>query len=263
MGTTTRIALAAAALLAAGSARAAGLSYNTTLASPNTLAADPGLSTTTNNASWFNGTSGNPQGGWTVDTENGVELGLRAKQRGALPIYWNSGNLYSAPAGTGSGGRAIWNYEWSVDVRPGGGGTGLTLSDVTVQMQVKDNHGNDSGLFNPLTFWTDNQGYGSGAGDGNPATPTPPPTTGVGKDLSANGSDWVAQNSQNLEFFGAPLPNFDPNAAAVYTFDLLVFQDQSLLASDEIIVNTPEPGTLTLLGVACLGLLRARRRRAV
>ena len=186
---THGLGLAAALLITGGSAHAA-ITFNQLLASPNALPADPGLSNSSTNSSWFNG-SGNPQGGWVVDTDaaSGIELGLRAKQRGAVPIYWTSGNQYTAPTGTNTG-AAIWNYEFSIDVNPGGQGTnslgGLLAAGDVFSLTITDSEG-DTGSVNPLTHWGDDSGYGHAPGvtmtsKGKPEVPT----------------DWVAQNSENL-----------------------------------------------------------------
>src|SRR5580658_686130 len=117
----------AVCIMCAGTAKADILSYDQTLASPDTTAA------ASNNLSWYNG-SGNSgvQGGWTVDTNNGIELGLRAQLREVNSVINTPTNDYVVPVGgcttspcdTGSGGSqpslALWNYEFSIDLDPNG-----------------------------------------------------------------------------------------------------------------------------------------------
>src|SRR5262245_31522872 len=65
---------------------------------------------------WTQGT-GTSNGHFAVDTEaNGVELGLRASIRGPAggPIT-PTGNVYFAPVGSTPPGRALWNFEFSVN----------------------------------------------------------------------------------------------------------------------------------------------------
>jgi hypothetical protein len=61
---------------------------------------------------WTQGT-GTSNGHFTVDTENGIELGLRASIRKVGTIT-PTGNLYIAPVGTKEG-VALWNFEFSVN----------------------------------------------------------------------------------------------------------------------------------------------------
>ncbi|MGC4083726.1 MAG: hypothetical protein QM736_16850 [Vicinamibacterales bacterium] len=78
-----------------------------------------------------NGT-GNPQGGFTVVTDNGIEIGLRAKHRQDPNVIHTSTNVYDVQPGSQDGivtNRAWWNYEWSIDLQPGAVGD-LVLSDI-------------------------------------------------------------------------------------------------------------------------------------
>jgi len=58
--------------------------------------------------------SGNPNGAFTVNTENGVELGLRAKISGVAPQITPIGNTYFIPLG------ATFNFDYSVNPNFGG-----------------------------------------------------------------------------------------------------------------------------------------------
>lgn len=174
---------------------------------------------------WTQG-SGTSNGHFTVDTEaNGVELGLRASIRFVGPIT-PTGNLYIAPVGSTPPGRALWNFEFSVN--PGSLVGTYSLLTITGPGGVL--------AFNPQLI---------------------PDNTPLGGPLY--------QNSENLgfAFLGGPL-NFNPNASGIYTFDLKLFSsDDRQLANVSIQVNAvPEPSTwaMLILGFAGIGFMTYRRK---
>jgi hypothetical protein len=260
-------------MLLAGNARADV--FDTTLASPNTNAAN-----NTNNPSWYNG-SGNPQGGWTVNTDatSGVEVGLRAKYRNVNAVIDTPNDdyvvvpggcvivsCYGGPPKSPNPAAALWNYEFSIDLRPNGANTAnpvLTLADIdaltTLVVTAKDANNNivATGSVNPLTHWGDDTGFGSGAGGAGGLTST-------GKHIPETTGDWGVQNSQNLGFGDSPLAgNFNPNNAYTYEFVLTVVKDDGTVlgSTDMEVVVTPEPTGILLLGTAALGIVLVMRRR--
>jgi hypothetical protein len=246
-------------LALAGSASAD--TFDTTLALPN------GLLASSSNLSWYNGSGNqNVQGGWTVVDANGIEIGLRAKLKQVDSVINTPTDDYSVPAGAcitapcdnnvPKPALALWNYEFSVNLRPGGNGT-LTLSDITTQFIVKDlTTGQSAPAFDLLgptgaSFASDNSAYGP-----------------AGKHTGQTGADWSFQNSENPGFGNFPLTAFgveafNPNAARTYEIDLNVFQGTTLLAGTDIEVSavTPEPSAILLFGTVALGLFLYRRRR--
>jgi hypothetical protein len=233
-------AIAAIGLLVAGTAHATVV-YDTTLASPNSSAATTGSP----NPSWYDG-AGTPQGAFTVNTASGVELGLRAKLRGSPTVYHSADGTYVFSTGT-SGGVAWWNYEFSIDLRPGGVGSLVLASLAAASLTVTDNGTGASISVNPLTAWGDDSGYGATAGN-----------TSTAKHSPEQALDWGAQNSENPSFGN---PAFNPWIADSYTFVLSVTLPGNVTVSDTMIVQTvPEPMTLALLGAGCAGLLVVRRR---
>jgi PEP-CTERM motif len=178
---------------------------------------------------WGQGT-GTSNGQFTLDQEaDGVELGLRASVRGGGggPITPITGtNFYDASTGT-AGGRALWNIDYSVNT---GSMTGLTAL-----LTISD--GGNTVSFNPLSI-SDNM------------------TNTIGAE----------QNSENLTFgFLSPL-NFDPNADAIYTFDLTLIDAATgkLVSSVQVEVSAvPEPSTwaMMVLGFCGLGFMAYRRKQ--
>ena len=215
------------------------VTFDSNLLSPNASSA-PG---------WYNGT-GNPNGGFTVDSEKGIELGLRAKIRKSPSVIHSSNNVYIVPTGTDpvNAPRASWNYEFSIDLRPLGVGT-LTLADITAALQITDLTTGATNTINPLTYWPDDSGFGS-----------------TGKTTPESAAQWGAQNSENAQFADFPLNSkeaYDINAQRSYQFILSVSKGATLLGSDTIIVDavTPEPHLIGLLGMAMAGLFLAAHRR--
>jgi hypothetical protein len=269
LGTGIRSAFAvgaiAAGMMFAGSARAD--IFDTTLASPNTNATDSGpngVNSSTNNASWYDGT-GNPQGGWTVDDSSGIEVGLRAKYRGVNAVIDSPNNVYEVAAGVQSGtSDALWNYEFSIDLQPNGIGS-LTIADIGTfsTITVKDLTTNVSHTILLSALAGDDSGFGTTNGT------TGPDRISESSDPAAFAAGWGAQNSENPAFGNWPLAGlqaFDPNATDTYLIELQVKESADrVLATDSIEVQvTPEPSAVILLATMILGaFLLARRRRAI
>jgi len=78
-----------------------------------------------------------------VDNPKGIEVGLRAKYRGLNAVIDSPNKVYEVAAGVQSGtSNALWNYEFSIDLRPNGVGS-LTVADIAYfsTLTVDESHG--------------------------------------------------------------------------------------------------------------------------
>ena len=201
----------------------ATVTYNTTLASPNASASSP------SNPSFYAGT-GNPQGQFAVNLDSGIELGLSAIFAFVGPVVPPPvNNLYIVPTGvqtSGPGiGRAVWDYTFSIDLRPNGvGSQTLAAASSSISLSITDVTTAATGSFNPLVI-PDNAYYG---GTGN---------TSTSKHTGLLSTDWGAQNAESLSF----VPGFNPWVGDLYRFDLTVGG-----VTDTIFVQAvPEPASMS------------------
>lgn len=239
----TRVWLAAIGalmvLMLAPTARADTIVYNTGLATP------PGI---------YFGT-GNANAGFTVDTNNDVEIGLSAVDRFGGTIT-PTGNVYNVPIGASPHGGAAWGVTFSLNLQEGGGG--LILGGVDAVLSLTDAAtGYSQTIPGFLALVADNTCYSGGGVDAS----------------CTNATDFGVQNSEPGSLMTAlGDTNFSDLAPDTYTVTVAVYGcgtaacETNLLATDTIQLDVvPEPGTMPLLAGALvvLGSLRAVRRRRV
>lgn len=217
--------------------------------------------------------SGNVNGSFTVDSANGVEIGLRGKLRhgpsGAPANIFNSNGdgTYSFAAGvapTQAAPTAVWSYEWSINTDVDGT-TGWTLDDLVYVLSLDNDPsmGTSFSSFDPI-----NQVFfDHSMGNNGTTAATDVKAANAGQYATNLGLYNVAQNSWKPHWYFAP--GFDPTLDATYDISLAAYNGSTLLAksSIQIIVGAggaavPDASTTGLMvGGALMGLLALRRRR--
>ena len=193
--------------------------------------------------------TGNSNSNFTVSTNGTVELGLGVINRFIGPVDPGAGsNTYMVSTGTNGGGLALWDYVLSINTRAGGGTQTVSTDGDVYSLTVKDNTTSVSITGNPLLI-------GDNAENGSSTT-----------HLLALSSVWGAQNAENPGFPGVGLfPNFNPYAADSYTVTLNMVDPtnsaNNVSVSENINAQTPEPGSLAMMGGGLLGIGFVLRRR--
>lgn len=219
--------------------------------------------------------SGNANGGFTLDTGAGVELGLRTHERYPSPTntYNSNGDgTYSwDTGGWGTGGaRGEWNFDWSIFVSSG------NLDDYTYVMGVDYDPSAGASfatwdlINNPVpdvdhAILLDAANGSTVIGDATsgPSDPATNYVTNIGNGVAA-------QNSWNMAFMNGRFPlayQFDPTAVGTYDIYLIAYSGDSQVARTDITVfvgggaPVPEPATMTVFGLGIAGMSAAAWRR--
>ncbi|WP_425395973.1 PEP-CTERM sorting domain-containing protein [Aeoliella sp.] len=204
--------------------------------------------------------SGNLNGGYTIDRDNGVEIGLRGKLRhnaaGAPENTFNSNGdgtytFKSGVAPTQSYPTAEWSFEWAINTDYEGT-TGTKLDDLTYELSITGpgvapvafDPINDINPGNGMLLWDHSMGDNlTGNGAGIEAADAIEYATNIA-DLN------VAQQSWKPHWI---VPGFNPELNGEYTISLTASDLLGQVASSTIVINAvPEPGSIALMGLAGL-----------
>jgi len=174
--------------------------------------------------------SGNANGGFTTDRQNGVEIGIRAKIPFVGTINSNGDGTYSYTLvetdhdEDGPGGTALrWNFDWTVNT-DFDESAGLMIDDLTYELGMDSDPGpgTDFLKFDPVTPTGAVPFYDHSIGDNNTGN-------GLGDEamtgpvyLNFLANYNVLQQSWRYSFFPiAPLDSYDPDIPGLYTVYLL------------------------------------------
>jgi hypothetical protein len=224
---------------------------------------------------------GNSNGGFAIEENQFVEVGLRAHLRYPLPSDSTSGIMHQGSGvygsfeaqgytsgGVAGGLRGSWNFDWSINSDTDDGSAKVNAYTYLLEIDYDPSQGTDFLSFNPLDVSYADHSFGDNSTGNNGGVEAPDGDTATYSQYL--GQYNLVQNSWNLAFFTGPQA-FDPTADATYTIRLSAFNDVGLLAmsSIDVIVGAggaavPEPWSFLTWGglVGCAVFAARRNQRA-
>ncbi len=210
--------------------------------------------------------SGNSNGFFTVDRNNGVELGLRAKIPFTGTIHSNGDGSYSYSL---SEANPRWNFDWTVNTDYDES-SNRVISDLTYQIGIDFDPGigTDFFTFDPVTL-TGPLPFDHSIG--NNLTPNgggTEATDAVSYQNLIDNNNVLQQSWRHAFFTTASGKSYDPTLDGTYDIYLRAFDSRGLIASTQIrtIIGTgnstsiPEPAPLILVVLGLLGIIGLQKR---
>lgn len=165
--------------------------------------------------------SGNPNTGWTQNSNGNLSVAMRAKSR-VLPAPASTANvngIYAEDTGY-TGVRAKWNWEFSIN----SGNVNLNAYDYYLGIDTDISVGVSHTIIDPMTI-PDNSYGNAGTANGAGIEGTAETYAGVYS---------IAQQSHNITFYTA-LGGQDPNANATYDYELFAVAKGAGPTGDKIV----------------------------
>ena len=210
--------------------------------------------------------SGNTNGSFTVDRQDGVELGLRGKLRYPPSNIFNSNGdgsyTFNTGPGTGAPPNSEWSFEFSVNTDYDGS-SGLLVGDLTYEIGMDNDPGAGADYLSfdpisvgtvlpyvplppPIPFWDHSMGDNSTAAGMGVEAPDAPTY------LSYLATYNVAQNSWRPTFYQNTTPfSWDGDVPGTYEYYLAAFSGGTEVARTAITIHAVTGMTLSLEGDTC------------